>query len=78
MVALSQNCHKLEIVITIPIVLLLLLHAVCIHMYLSLVLLKIWVSDTLFPVDVSPSMVSIVDVCPATYNAQPNHSIWSP
>lgn len=47
-------------------------------MYLSLVLLKIWVSDTLFPVDISPSMVSIVDNCPATYNAQPSHSIWSP
>lgn len=47
-------------------------------MYLNLVLLRIWVSDTLFPVDISPSMVCIVDNCPATYNAQPSHSIWSP
>ena len=46
--------------------------------HLSLVLLKICVSDTLLPVDGCPSMVVIVDICPATYRAQPSHSMWSP
>lgn len=60
------GCHYTDTQMLLPI------------MYLSLVLLNMWVSDTLFPVDISPSMVCIVDNCPATYNAQPSHSIWSP
>ena len=34
--------------------------------YFSFVALKIWVRETLFPLDVPPSTVSKVELCPAT------------
>ena len=46
--------------------------------YFSFVALKIWVSETLFPLDIPPSTVSKVELCPATYSAHPSHSICSP